>query len=208
MLPSSNMMGAERKLERSSRWKKKGASQWNHSGQHSGWLATTPAEHRCLSNALQFLIANLELRFELSPKRISNLKISNRKFMTIFQSENWAASEFRRLPATNSSEKTARSLEFLIGTADPVRIGILSDQRESKGFGWDPAKILRTAESPEFLIGTADPTGIGILSDQRESKGFGWDPAKILRTAESPEFLIGTADPTSCKPTFLHATVI
>ena len=121
--------------------------------------------------------------------------------MTIFQSENWAASEFRRHPATNSSEKTAHSPEFLIGTADPVRIGILSDQRESKGFGWDPAKILRTAETPEFLIGTDDPTRIGILpvlrhegSDQRELKRFAWDPAKTPRTAESPEFLIGTFD--------------
>jgi hypothetical protein len=94
-------MGAERKLERGSRWGKKGACQWNHSRQHPGWLATTPAEHGCLSNALQFLIANLELEFELSPKRISNLKFSNRKFMTIFQSENWAASEFRRLQPTN-----------------------------------------------------------------------------------------------------------
>jgi hypothetical protein len=103
MLPSSNIMGAERKLERGSRWEKKGACQWNHSGQHPGWLATTPAEHGCLSNALQFLIANLELEFELSPKRISNLKISNRKFMTIFQSENWAASEFRRLQPTNAT---------------------------------------------------------------------------------------------------------
>ena len=118
MLPSSNVMGAERKLEHSSRWAKKGACQWNRSGQHRGWLATTPAEHGCLSNALQFLIANLELEFELSPKRISKLKISNRKFMTISQSENWVASEFRRLPATNSSEKTVRSPEFLIGTFD------------------------------------------------------------------------------------------
>jgi hypothetical protein len=103
MLPSSNIVGAERKFERSSRSGKKGACQWNHSGQHPGWLATTPAEHGCLSNALQFLIANLELEFKLSPKRISNLKISNRKFMTIFQSENWAASEFRRLQPTNST---------------------------------------------------------------------------------------------------------
>ena len=102
MLPSSNIMGAERKLERGSRWGKKGACQWNHSGQYSGWLAT-PVEHRYLSNALQFLIANLELEFELSPKRISNLKISSRKFMTIFQSENWAASEFRRLQPTIST---------------------------------------------------------------------------------------------------------
>jgi len=67
------------------------------------WLATIPAEHRYLSNALQFLIANLDLEFKLSPKRISNLKISNRKFMTVFQSENWAASEFRRLQPTNST---------------------------------------------------------------------------------------------------------
>jgi hypothetical protein len=89
-------MGAERKLERGSRWGKKGACQWNHSGQHSGWPAT-PAEHGCLSNALQFLIANPELEFELSPKRISNLRFSNRKFMTIFQFENRAASEFRHL---------------------------------------------------------------------------------------------------------------
>jgi hypothetical protein len=103
MLPSSNMMEARRKLERGSRWGKKGACQWNHSGRPSGWLAATPAEHRYLSNALQFLIANLELEFKLSPKRISNLKISNRKFMTIFQSENWAASEFRRLQPTNST---------------------------------------------------------------------------------------------------------
>jgi hypothetical protein len=111
-------MGAKDKLERCSRWGKKGASQWNYSGHHSGWLATTPAEHGCLSNALQFLIANLELKFELSPKRIGNLKISNRKFMTIFQSENWDASEFRRLQPANSSEKTVRSPEFLIGTID------------------------------------------------------------------------------------------
>ena len=63
MLPSSNTMGARRKLERGSQRieEKKGACQWNHGRQHSGWLATTPAEHRSLSNALQFLIANLEL---------------------------------------------------------------------------------------------------------------------------------------------------
>ena len=104
MLPSSNIMGADDKFDGGSqiatnvtkRVAKKGACQWNHSGRLSGWLAT-PAEHRCLSNALRFLIANLELEFKLSPKRISNLKISNRKFMTIFQSENWANSEFRRL---------------------------------------------------------------------------------------------------------------
>src|SRR5580692_8109381 len=71
MLPSSNIMGADDKLEHGSRWGKKGACQWNHSGRPSGLLATIPAEHGCLSNALQILITNLELEFELSPKRIS-----------------------------------------------------------------------------------------------------------------------------------------
>ena len=131
VLPSSNIMGAERKLERASRWVKKGASRWNHSGQHSGWLATTPAEHGCLSNALQFLIANLELEFELSPKRISNLKISNRKFMTIFQSENWAASEFRRYRRPNFWKTTARSPEFLIGTFDISEITLTPQKTQT-----------------------------------------------------------------------------
>jgi hypothetical protein len=102
-------MGAEDKLDRSSQWEKKGACQWNDSGRPSGWLAT-PAEHRCLSNALQFLIANLELESDLSPKRISNLKISNRKFMTIFQSENWAASERRRIRQANLPTSARSSL--------------------------------------------------------------------------------------------------
>jgi hypothetical protein len=145
-------MEANDKLERGSRRGKKGACHWNHSRQHPGWLATTPAEHGCLSNALQFLIANLELEFELSPKRISNLKFSNRKFMTIFQSENWAASEFRRQPA-NPWKKTARSSQFLIAADDPTGIGILSDQR-AKGLSRACAKAQRKAESPNFLIAT------------------------------------------------------
>jgi hypothetical protein len=104
-------MGADDKLDDGSqiatkvtkKVAKKGACQWNHSGRPSGWLAT-PAEHASLRIALQFLIANLKLEFKLSPKRISNLKFSNRKYMTIFQSENWAASEFRRLqPTTRTS---------------------------------------------------------------------------------------------------------
>ena len=76
--------------------------------------------------------------------------------MTIFQSENWAASEFRRYRRPNFWKTTARSPEFLIGTDDPVRIGVLSDQRESKGLGWIPAKTLQQAKTPESLIGTFD----------------------------------------------------
>jgi hypothetical protein len=101
-------MGADDKLDGGSqiaakvtkRVAKKGACQWNHSGQPSGWLAV-PAEHRCLADALQFLIANPRLEFKLSHSKISKIQISNREQMTTFQSENWAASEFRRLQPTS-----------------------------------------------------------------------------------------------------------
>jgi hypothetical protein len=132
MLPSSNIMGAKEKFERGSRSGKKGTCQWNHTGQHPGWLAATPAEHGCLSNALQFLIANPRLEFKLSPKRISNLKFSNREFMTIFQSENWAASEFRHPQPTNSSEKIALSSQFLIATLAISEIGSTRTKQTTK----------------------------------------------------------------------------
>jgi hypothetical protein len=105
VLPSSNIMGAEGKLDRSSRWESKGACQWNHSGQPSSRLAV-PAEHRCLSDALQFLIANPRLEFKLSPKRISKLQISNRERMTILQSQNRATTWTRTggLPAASGDE--------------------------------------------------------------------------------------------------------
>jgi len=105
------------KLDRGSQFGKKGACQWNHSGQLSGWLAA-PAAQRHLATPHKFLIANPELEFNLSPKRISKLKISNRKYMTIFHSENWAASELRRLPQANSRQTSARSPQFLIATFD------------------------------------------------------------------------------------------
>jgi hypothetical protein len=99
-----------------------------HSGQPSGWLAT-PAKHGCLSNALRFPIANPELEFNLSPKRISKLRISNRKFMTIFQSENWAASELRRLSQANCWKT---SPEFLIATFDISEIESTCRKQTSK----------------------------------------------------------------------------
>jgi hypothetical protein len=108
-------MGAEDKLNSGSQVGKKGACQWNHSGQLSGWLAA-PTGHGHLATAHQFLIANPELEFKLSHKRISKLKISNRKYMTIFHSENWVASELRRLPQANCWKKSARSPQFLIAT--------------------------------------------------------------------------------------------
>ena len=134
VLPSSNNMGApdkDDKLNSGSQVGKKGACQWNHSGQLSGWLAA-PTEHGCLSDALQFLIANLELEFDLSPKRISKLKFSNRKYMTIFHSEYWAASEFRRLPQANSWTKSTRSPQFLIATFDISEIESTCRKQTSK----------------------------------------------------------------------------
>jgi hypothetical protein len=110
-------MGAEDKLDCNSRWEKKGACQWNHSGQPPGWLPA-PAEHRRLRDALQFLIANARLKLKLSPKRISKLKISNREQMTIFQSENWADFEFHRIALANSLASGRSSSRFLIGTFD------------------------------------------------------------------------------------------
>jgi hypothetical protein len=119
------------KLDSGSQFGKKGACQWNHSSQLAGWLAT-PAEHGHLATALQFLIANLELEFNLSPKRISKLKISNRKFMTIFHSENWAASELRRLPRANCWKKSARSPQFLIATFDISEIESTHSKQTTK----------------------------------------------------------------------------
>jgi hypothetical protein len=142
------------KLDSGSQFGKKGACQWNHSGQLRGWLAAPTGQEHLGNIHRYFLIANLELEFNLSPKRISKLKISNRKYMTIFQSENWAASDVHRASPANSRDKTARSSQFLIATDDPTRIGFLTDQRESKELSQDPAKILQKAESPDFLIAT------------------------------------------------------
>jgi hypothetical protein len=107
VLPSSNIMGAKDKLDRSSRWEKKGACQWNHSGQPSGRLAV-PAEHQYLSDALQFLIANPRLKFKLSHSKISTLQIANRERMAILQSQNRATSRTRtgQLPAAFGGERS------------------------------------------------------------------------------------------------------
>jgi len=110
-------MGADDKLDSSSRWEQKGAYQWNHSGQPPGWLAA-PAEHPSLSDALQFLIANPRLKFKLSPNRISKLKISNREYMTIFQSQNSAAAKLRRIPRATLPASARSVPRFLIGTFD------------------------------------------------------------------------------------------
>jgi hypothetical protein len=95
--------------------------------------------HSCLcAVAKQFLIANLELEFTLSPIKISELKISNRKFSTIFHGAQPASHLISQAtrhssPATPSLIETPRleitispilsaSSNFLIGTKCGVRI--------------------------------------------------------------------------------------
>jgi hypothetical protein len=53
--------------------------------------------------------------------------------------------------------------------ADASSIGILSDQRESKG----PSRR-SPHQCSKLLIANADASSIGILSDQRESKGLSY----------------------------------
>ena len=146
-------MGADDKFDSGSQVGKKGACQWNHSGQLFGGLAA-PAGHGYLATAHKFLIANPELEFNLSPKRISKLKISNRKYMTIFHSENWAASELRRLPQANCWKKSARSSQFLIVTFDISEIESTCRKQTSKQISnsnknafFASRKILRNALS-------------------------------------------------------------
>ena len=62
----------------------------------------------------KFLIANLELEFQLSPIRINNLKFSNRKFSAIFLPELVADNE--SCPAFSSPQLPASSRQTLIVT--------------------------------------------------------------------------------------------
>jgi hypothetical protein len=64
--------------------------------------------------APEFLIANLELEFHLSPIRISNLNFSNRKFFAIFAAKLCAQGEPRA--AFFSPQPPASSLQSLMVT--------------------------------------------------------------------------------------------
>ena len=154
VLPSSNMLGAEGELDSSSQVAttatkgvaKKGACQWNYSAWPSGW-PTTPG-HGCLSNPLQFLVETPRLEFKLSPKRISKLKISNRDYMTVFESGNWAASDVRRILRVNSWRKTTCSSQFLIATFAISEIGSTRSKQTSKQIS-NRNKIAVSAFSPQ-----------------------------------------------------------
>ena len=73
------------------------------------------------------LIENARLRSELRSKHSSQLRISNRERMAISRPRFSLISQF---------EPQAPNLRILIANADPSSIGILSDQRASKGLSY------------------------------------------------------------------------
>jgi hypothetical protein len=100
------------------------------------------------ASSLQNLIANARLEFRVTRTKQSPATKSNRERIAILQSG------FSGLVARHPSLVTLFRSR-LIAIDDPTRIGILSDQPESKELSSDPAKILRTAEAPAtFLIAT------------------------------------------------------
>src|ERR1700746_4076203 len=72
------------------------------------------AAGRAATRAPEFLIANPELEFHLSPIRISNLKFSNRKFLAIFGAK--FCTDGEPCPAFSSPQPRASSRQTLIVT--------------------------------------------------------------------------------------------
>jgi hypothetical protein len=100
------------------------------------------------ASSLQNLIANARLEFRVTRSKQRTATKSNRERIAILQSGFSA-------PVSRHPSLVTLFRSRLIATDDPTRIGILSDQRESKELSSDPAKILRTAEAPAtFLIAT------------------------------------------------------
>ena len=100
------------------------------------------------ASSLQNLIANARLEFRVTHTKQSTGAKSNRERIAILQSG------FSGLVTRHPSLVTLFRSR-LIATDDPARIGVLSDQRESKELSSDPVKLLRTAEAPAtFLIAT------------------------------------------------------
>jgi hypothetical protein len=100
------------------------------------------------ASSLQNLIANARLEIRATRTKQRTGAKSNRERIAILRSG------FSDLVTRHPSLVTLFRSR-LIATDDPTRIGILSDQRESKELSSDPAKILRTAEAQAtFLIAT------------------------------------------------------
>ena len=75
---------------------------------------TVPAmSHTIRSNNKKFLIANLELEFELNRRKQSTLRISNRKYFAIFSSASARVSAATAAQPKNSN-RNIRILEFRI----------------------------------------------------------------------------------------------
>src|SRR6202030_723285 len=105
------------------------------------------------ASSLQNLIANARLEIRVTRTKQRTATKSNRERIAILKSG------FSGLVTRHPSLVTLFRSR-LIATDDPTRIGILSDQRESKELSSDPAKILRTAEAPAtFLIATVANSG-------------------------------------------------
>jgi hypothetical protein len=100
------------------------------------------------ASSLQNLIANARLEIRATRTKQSTATKSNRERIAILQSG------FSDLVTRHPSLVTLFRSR-LIAIDDPTRMGILSDQRQSKELSSDPAKILRTAQAPAtFLIAT------------------------------------------------------
>jgi hypothetical protein len=100
------------------------------------------------ASSLQNLIANARLGIRVTRSKQRTGARSNRERIAILKCD------FSGLVTRHPSLVTLFRSR-LIATDDPTRIGILSDQRESKELSSDPAKIQRMAEAPAtFLIAT------------------------------------------------------
>ena len=100
------------------------------------------------ASSLQNLIAKARLEIPATRTKQSTATKSNRERIAILQSG--FSGLVTRYPSLVTLFRSR-----LVATDDPTRIGILSDQRESKELSSDPAKILRTAKAPAtFLIAT------------------------------------------------------
>jgi hypothetical protein len=99
-----------------------------------GGKSTPAADENFRSSA--FLINGPRLEINLSHRKRSTLRISNQRYRAALKSQKSSAPASRRSPFTTEASDArtgSQSLRILIANADPSRIGILSDHRESKG---------------------------------------------------------------------------
>ena len=98
-----------------------------------GGKSTPAADENSRSSA--FLINGPRLEMNLSLRKRSTLRISNQRYSAVLSRQKPSALACRNLFIAESSAATSgfQSPRILNANADPSRIGILSDHRESKG---------------------------------------------------------------------------